>query len=228
MFNKNKKAFTMAEVLMVLGIIGVVAALTLPNLKDNADEQFYVAKAAKVYSELETAFSRAQLKYGENILDWGGMTTNNVGTVGTGVASKMKKYLEVTTDCGIGLNTTCWISSTTENNSAYKLELKDGTTLSFYNNTGTGSFEGNLSGISRFPGRIFLDLDGPKKGPNEMGVDIFAASYGPQKITSGIDFLDGTERSPDSLRYLAWVLKYGNEDYNRCSGLKFFGNTSCN
>ena len=42
MFNKLK-AFTMAEVLLVLGIIGVVAAITIPNLKDSADEQVYVA-----------------------------------------------------------------------------------------------------------------------------------------------------------------------------------------
>ena len=35
MFNNFKKAFTMAEVLMVLGIIGVVAAITIPNLKDS-------------------------------------------------------------------------------------------------------------------------------------------------------------------------------------------------
>lgn len=55
MFNKLK-AFTMAEVLLVLGIIGVVAAITIPNLKDSADEQVYVAKAGKIYSEMETAF----------------------------------------------------------------------------------------------------------------------------------------------------------------------------
>ena len=41
----KKKAFTLAEVLMVIGIIGVVATLTLPNLKDSSDEQVNVSKA---------------------------------------------------------------------------------------------------------------------------------------------------------------------------------------
>lgn len=42
---QKKLAFTLSEVLMVLAIIGVVAAITLPNLNDNADEQVNVAKA---------------------------------------------------------------------------------------------------------------------------------------------------------------------------------------
>lgn len=222
MFNKNKKAFTMAEVLMVLGIIGVVAALTLPNLKDNADEQFYVAKAAKVYSEMETAFSRAQMKYGENIADWSGVANN---TTGTGIASKMKKYMDVTTDCGTGANSRCWRSST-ENNSAYKIELKDGTTMSFYNNIQVSAFAN-----SPFPGIILLDLDGPAKGPNTMGIDQFMVSYNAKKISSGIDMVgyNGVTSPTSDGFYLAWVLKYGNEDYMKCgSSLSFTGNTSCN
>ena len=34
-FGKNKKGFTLAEVLITLGIIGVVAAMTIPNLMTN-------------------------------------------------------------------------------------------------------------------------------------------------------------------------------------------------
>lgn len=33
--NNNKKAFTLAEVLITLGIIGVVAAMTIPTLMTN-------------------------------------------------------------------------------------------------------------------------------------------------------------------------------------------------
>ena len=62
-----KKAFTLAEVLIVLGVIGVVSALTIPNLKDNTSDQVNVARAKKVYSELETAYDRTTLKYGNHL-----------------------------------------------------------------------------------------------------------------------------------------------------------------
>ena len=61
MKNKKIKAFTMAEVLLVLGIIGIVAAITLPNLKDSTDSQVNVSKAKKVYADLTTAFSLTEL-----------------------------------------------------------------------------------------------------------------------------------------------------------------------
>ncbi len=43
-----KKAFTLAEVLITLGIIGVVAALTLPSLITN-----YKVKVLKINSKLQ-------------------------------------------------------------------------------------------------------------------------------------------------------------------------------
>lgn len=223
MFNNFKKAFTMAEVLMVLGIIGVVAALTIPNLKDNADEQFYVAKASKVYSELETAFSRAQMKYGENILDWNGMTNNNTGTA---LGNKMAKYLDVVSTCGTGSNSMCWGISNQTINNGYKLELKDGTSISFLNNVTIANFS-----TGPYPGTIYFDLDGPKKGPNTVGIDQFLVVYNLKKISSGADMIGYQGRYSPTVPgfYLPWVLKYGNQDYMKCgSSLSFTGNTSCN
>ena len=39
MLNKKRKAFTLAEVLITLGIIGVVAAMTIPTLMNSTDDQ---------------------------------------------------------------------------------------------------------------------------------------------------------------------------------------------
>ena len=44
-----KKGFTLAEVLITLGIIGVVAALTLPSLITNYRKKQTVAQLKKVY-----------------------------------------------------------------------------------------------------------------------------------------------------------------------------------
>ena len=48
----KKVAFTLAEVLITLGIIGVVAALTLPTLISNYKKQTYVTGLQKAYSVL--------------------------------------------------------------------------------------------------------------------------------------------------------------------------------
>lgn len=43
----RNKAFTLAEVLITLGIIGVVAAITLPNLIANIDHNGKISKLRK-------------------------------------------------------------------------------------------------------------------------------------------------------------------------------------
>jgi len=54
-----KKAFTLAEVLVTLGIIGVVSAMTLPTLIKNHQRQVYVTQLQKVVNELSQAAERA-------------------------------------------------------------------------------------------------------------------------------------------------------------------------
>src|SRR5574344_1014605 len=51
----KKHAFTLAEVLIVLGIIGVVAALTIPTLMQNAQEHALVSGLLKFDTELHQA-----------------------------------------------------------------------------------------------------------------------------------------------------------------------------
>ncbi len=51
-YKKNHKAFTLAEVLITLGIIGVVAALTIPALINRNEERVRETQLKKVYSIL--------------------------------------------------------------------------------------------------------------------------------------------------------------------------------
>lgn len=60
-----KKGFTLAEVLITLGIIGIVAALTLPNLIANYRKNVAETHLKRVVSTLNEAFKFAQLDYGE-------------------------------------------------------------------------------------------------------------------------------------------------------------------
>ena len=50
------KAFTLAEVLITLAIIGVVAALTLPTMIANHQKKVYVVQLQKAISTLEQGF----------------------------------------------------------------------------------------------------------------------------------------------------------------------------
>src|SRR5574344_2538645 len=53
----KKVAFTLAEVLIVLGIIGVVAAMTLPTIMQKAQEQSLVSGLLKFNTELQQAIN---------------------------------------------------------------------------------------------------------------------------------------------------------------------------
>ena len=51
-------ASTLAEVLVTLGIIGVVSAMTVPTLMQNYQRQSYVTQLHKVYNEMSQVFQQ--------------------------------------------------------------------------------------------------------------------------------------------------------------------------
>lgn len=55
--NLKQKAFTLAETLITLSIIGVVAAMTVPTLMANMNKQSYVTGLKKAYSNLQNAWN---------------------------------------------------------------------------------------------------------------------------------------------------------------------------
>ena len=66
----NAKAFTLAEALITLGIIGVVAAMTLPTLVQRYKEQETVTRVKKFYSGFSQAYMQAVMDNG-TIDNWG-------------------------------------------------------------------------------------------------------------------------------------------------------------
>ena len=68
---REKCAFTLAEVLITLGIIGVVAAMTIPTLMANVKAHQYSAKFKKTVSTLSNAAKMSQAQYG---FDYSGLT----------------------------------------------------------------------------------------------------------------------------------------------------------
>ena len=96
--NSRKIAFTLAEVLITLGIIGVVAALTIPTLMANHRKQVVETRLAKFYSTMNQAIKMAEVDYGD-VRQWdeleGGFNEDEDGNPTTSKAlAWFEKYLK--------------------------------------------------------------------------------------------------------------------------------------
>ena len=64
--NLYQKAFTLAEVLITIGAIGIIAAMTLPTLIDNSRKKQYITSFKKDLSTLNQAVQLAESNYDYN------------------------------------------------------------------------------------------------------------------------------------------------------------------
>ena len=102
----RKFGFTLAEVLITLGIIGVVAALTIPNITAHYRKKVVETRLAKFYSSINQAIRRSEADNGpvkywdvltsteildENEESTGYVTTNNIEWYN----KYLKPYLQV-------------------------------------------------------------------------------------------------------------------------------------
>ena len=160
---KNRKAaFTLAEVLVTLGIIGVVSAMTVPTLMQNYQRQSYVTQLHKTYNEMSQALLRYQTDRNAINLTEAGLTDIN------SLDSFMKNYFKIVKDCGMD-ETACFGSN-------YK--KIDGSSINFMSTDSDGVRAyvlANGASIAIISGSNYFHLDvNGKKGPNIVGRDTFA------------------------------------------------------
>ncbi len=110
--SSKKAAFTLAEVLITLGIIGIVAAMTIPTLISKYQEKQTVSQLTKVYSTLASAHQMMQAEYGS--MDTWGLRITDTGEVDEDdnpiydrysqnlVAQRLRPYFRVNRDCKQG------------------------------------------------------------------------------------------------------------------------------
>ena len=197
---KRKAAFTLAEVLITIGIIGVVAALTLPSVINKYQEKVTVTKVKKAYSTMNNALFSAISENGE--VDTWDYPYYNAGTENVPntevFASKILPYLRILKDCGISqrncmLDVNYKLSDGSNWNGYtynryrlyYKVILNDGSYLviRFEYPKCNGSGDGVVGDKC---GWFLIDVNGDKK-PNKFGQDVFLFIIRKNGLTPGKD-----------------------------------------
>lgn len=102
----KRNGFTLAEVLVTLGIIGVISAMTLPTLVKNHQRQVYVTQLQKVVTELSQAAEKAIQENNAISLD----ETKYNGNNANGARDFLNDNFKVVNNCGTDL-TPCFASS---------------------------------------------------------------------------------------------------------------------
>ena len=229
-------AFTLAEVLITLGIIGVVAAMTMPSLITAKQEKATISTIKKNYSILANALLMAQNDNGE-LYTWG--ITKDADGLNL-VTSNLKPYLKIIEDCGVGEKSDCAPGDNgkfkdlagnkrTEDFSSsdyYSFRLNDGTAVAIQLKTKAECISSESSCMS-----FYIDTNG-KKYPNTLGKDIFYFSgYGNGKLRAA-----GIDHSPSETGWAAregwfttaWAMYKENLDYLRCPDkLEWNGKSTC-
>lgn len=159
--------FTLAELLVTITIIGIIASLSIPGLINSVQEQQYAAGLKKYYAVLSEATIKLQ---------------NDYGTINTSSYINMKndyKKVLVYVKEADSLDTTIYPRYVSYYKGAYGadngtqptiLVLSDGTILLFWGVDGTCSTSGGS--ITTYCGSIAVDLNGIKP-PNMIGKDYF-------------------------------------------------------
>ena len=168
----QKPAFTMAEVLITLGVIGIVAAMTLPSVINNARNKQLEAALKKNYSVISQAFEMYYAKNGER-------ATKQL-FVGKNFKDNIMPYFNVLKDCGKGLfytNNKCMPAGSDpyrryDGTSGFGIYasyfeegsfiLSDGSLIRIYHQ--------NWGNTNCF---IAVDVNGFRKNPNRAGFDLF-------------------------------------------------------
>lgn len=184
--SKFKFGFTLAEVLITLVIIGVIAAMTIPNVIATYQEQEKKARIKKTYATLSGAFMRSKADNGDYYID-----NLNEDSTSEWFDIFLKPYLSTLKICYGTAG--CWKGKTQFlkggdchyaaadgiGSPRVTTILSDGTFVNFdvYNNPDINEkYRVNLG--DGFSVVAIFDINGAKS-PNTFGKDTFAVVYTP-------------------------------------------------
>ena len=213
------KAFTLAEVMIVLGILGVIATVTIPTINARTEEARFIAQLHKAENTLQNAIKMAALdndnlpiNHWKTVSEATSQTEKNIA-----VKNALMRNLNVVNDCsvpsqclGLGNYKTLKKNATTYLDQAVEAGIQcfmtsDGITFCYDT------------------GLIHVDLNGPQK-PNTFGVDTFQFGTNANNTVRPYGYNDGNfeiacsinnDNEKNGVACAAWALHKGNMDYRR-------------
>jgi len=188
-------AFTLAEILIVMSIIGFVAEMTIPTLVANIQKAQYVTALKKAYSNV----NQVLIKYSADNGCVGDLKCTglfDLSNTQENVGDALVPYFKVAEICKgnlgcfpgkVARNPDCSAAcqrfdTFRDDNNAYRFTTTDG--MAVYMGSGRNNCEqdrstGVTGDMRQVCGSFWIDVNGDK-GPNNMGRDIF-----PFHITNG-------------------------------------------
>ena len=161
---KRKYAFTLSELLIALGIIGIIAVLTVPFVSKNIFNHSYKAKAESTREMILASINNVFMKERVNSIQDSSVYTNK--------HDFFDKYIKTSKACGTSSGE-CFAGT-------YKTDKGDKTVSgifaaddAYYVSLANGASVAVLTGSSVPEGQayVIVDVNG-KSAPNTMGVDL--------------------------------------------------------
>ena len=149
----KRLGFTLAEVLITLGIIGVVSALTAPALSTNTQK----AKIGPALARFSSILGSALQEYMVN----NDLTDLSDETVGDAFLDKLSKYMVMEKLDANQCSYNVMRGSSVNNTISGCYQLNDGTVINRF-----------VSDSNNYWAYIDVDINGPKK-PNQIAKDCF-------------------------------------------------------
>ena len=242
---KQLNAFTLAEVLITLGVIGVVAAVTMPTLIQQYKERETVAKVNQFYSMFSQAYQMAILEHGTfdqwGLKPWGDIQ-NDDGTyrANDDAIESSNKFFEIMSKYLKYVSYTPYTSET----------IRDANGVSIFHNAKWGVQLANGVAIrmvwitpderckqQNYCGDFYIVTDGGAM--NELRDDgkVYPRNKNfnfilkkdkivPQGLANDT-FKSGCLTGTDYSRCTGWVIQNKNMDYLHCKDLDMNTKTKC-
>ena len=169
-----KKGFTLAEVLITLGVIGIVAALTLPSVIAKYKNIQYVSMLKKNYTEISQVLVQIEAENGPILELLNEISPNDFmkdylypKLNGAKFYEKQGSFFYAASMCGNstwagyywrGAKPQLMTAGGFPSTPANSVMLNNGTCFIIWNNNGLN--------------HITMDINGPNRGPNTMGYDV--------------------------------------------------------
>ena len=218
--SKLKCGFTLAEVLITLVIIGVVAAFAISPLINTYVESSTVAKVKKGLSILGQAKKLAEIQNGP--IDGWEFGEGASAETAAQFWSYLRPHVAIAKDCGPGtgcyqnngiyyLNGNYYLNYNSSGN-YYKFILADGGVMWF--RTGANSSNGKCSapngGVENACAIFWYDTNGDKS-PNTLGRDIFVYIVSSDGVYPDLD--NNCAKNSTGWGCAAYIIKHGNMKY---------------